>query len=229
MATWVNIIVVEDHDLMREQLLDFLQRPGWDVRGVESGDQLDTELRTRPADVVVLDLNLPGEDGISIAARLRAALPQIGIVMLSGRTRPGDRADGYATGADVYLTKPTNVRELESVIENLVKRLHATPLSAYLLDVRKLRLFAPGGATVELTLMETELLEQLAIAPERQLTTDFLLYKLSQEYALTKNRDALTVLISRLRHKCAQVLGDADLIKAIRGYGYKLTVPLTIA
>lgn len=229
MAAELALIVVEDHDLLREELVDYLRRPGWDVRGVGSGEELDIELRTAPADVVVLDLNLPGEDGLSIATRLRTALPRIGIVMLTGRTRPSERADGYATGADVYLTKPTNVRELEAVITTLGQRLVLHPPSdGFVLDGRRMRLRAPGGKVAELTLSETEILTQLALAPERQLDAEFLLRKLSQEYNVVKTRDALTVLMSRLRHKLAQHLGEEELVKAIRGYGYKLNVPIQI-
>ena len=221
--------MVEDHDLLREELVEHLRRPGRDVRGVGSGEELDIELRTSPADVVVLDLNLPGEDGLSIATRLRAAMPRVGIVMLTGRTRPGERADGYATGADVYLTKPTNVRELEAVITTLGQRLLVQPAAeGFVLDGRRMRLLAPAGKVAELTLSETEILTQLALAPERQLDAEFLLRKLSQEYNLVKTRDALTVLMSRLRHKLAQHIGEEDMVKAIRGYGYKLNVPIQI-
>ena len=228
MVAPLDIIVVEDHDLLRDELVSFLARPNWTVRGVDCGEALDIALRTLLADVVVLDLNLPCEDGLSIATRLRAALPQMGIVMLTGRTRPGERADGYTCGADVYLTKPTNVRELEAVISTLGQRLRAALPASYMLDCRRLRLLAPSGKTVEFTQTETEVLTQLALAPERQLDAEFLLRKLSQEYALSKNRDALTVLISRLRHKLALHLGEEEFVKAIRGFGYKLNAPISI-
>lgn len=230
MAAELAIVVVEDHEVLREELVEHLRRPEWSVRGVGSGEELDAELRTSPADVVVLDLNLPGEDGLSIAARLRVAMPAMGIVMLTGRTRPSERADGYATGADVYLTKPTNVRELEAVISTLGKRLTtAQPLVAgFVLDGRRLRLLAPDGRVAELTLAETEILTQLALASGRQLDTEFLMRKLSQEYNVVKTRDALTVLISRLRHKLAVYVGEEDMVKAIRGFGYKLNTPIRI-
>ncbi len=91
-----------------------------------------------------------------------------------------------------------------------------------------LGLLAPSGKTVELTQTETEVLTQLALVPERQLDAEFLLRKLSQEYALSKHRDALTVLISRLRHKLALHLGEEEFVKAIRGFGYKLNAPISI-
>lgn len=229
MAAELAIVVVEDHDLLREELVDYLGRPGWDVRGVGSGEELDIALRTRAADVVVLDLNLPHEDGLSIAARLRAAFPALGLVMLTGRTRPSERADGYVAGADVYLTKPTNVRELEAVIGTLGQRLAARPAATgFVLDTRRLRLLAPNGQVAELTLSETEILTQLALAPERQLEAEFLLRKLSQDYSVLKTRDALTVLVSRLRHKLAQHVGEDDMVKSIRGFGYKLNTAIRL-
>lgn len=230
MAAELAIVVVEDHEVLREELVEHLRRPQWNVRGVGSGEELDAELRTTPADVVVLDLNLPGEDGLSIAARLRVAMPTVGIVMLTGRTRPSERADGYATGADVYLTKPTNVRELEAVIATLGKRLvTAQPsVAGFVLDGQHLRLLAPDGRVAELTLTETEILTQLALASSPQLDTEFLMRKLSQEYNVVKTRDALTVVISRLRHKLSVHVGEEDMVKAIRGFGYKLNAPIRI-
>lgn len=230
MAAELAIVVVEDHEVLREELVEHLRRPQWNVRGVGSGEELDAELRTTPADVVVLDLNLPGEDGLSIAARLRITMPTVGIVMLTGRTRPSERADGYATGADVYLTKPTNVRELEAVIATLGKRLvTAQPsVAGFVLDGQHLRLLAPDGRVAELTLTETEILTQLALASGRQLDTEFLMRKLSQEYNVVKTRDALTVVISRLRHKLSVHVGEEDMVKAIRGFGYKLNAPIRI-
>ena len=112
----LEIIVVEDHRLLRDELVDYLSSPDWHVRGVSSGRELDVAMTETPADVLVLDLNLPQEDGISITRRIRKAFPEIGIVMLTARGDQADRALGYGSGADVYLTKPTHVGELESVL-----------------------------------------------------------------------------------------------------------------
>lgn len=81
----LNIIIVEDHVDLREELVDFLSRPDWDVRGVGSGALLDIALQEKQADILILDLNLPDEDGIQIAKRIRATSPNIGIVMLTAR------------------------------------------------------------------------------------------------------------------------------------------------
>lgn len=120
--------------------------------------------------------------------------------------RSSDRTSGYETGADVYLTKPTNVHELEAVIQNLARR----------------------RLCVYLTLNEAHLLHDLTTAPERQLGTDDLIRRLSQEHTLQTQRDHLTVLISRLRSKIDDALPQKDIIKAVRGYGCKLTVPFVV-
>lgn len=229
----LDIIVVEDNDALREQLLSFLARPGWRLRGADCGEQLDALLREGPAHLLVLDLNLPFEDGHSIALRMRAAFPQMGIVMLTARARPSDRTAGYASGADVYLTKPTNVEELESVVQNLARRLQPAPEASLVLDLAHLDLrdtqAGPGGQ-VSLSLTETQLLRLLAMAPQRQLDTDYLLYQLYGEAAEAGNkRDLLAVMISRLRLKLnASALPHKDLVRAVRGVGYRLTASLVV-
>lgn len=228
MAAPLDIIVVEDYDTLREELVSFLQRPGWRVRGADSGEQLDALLRQQPAHVVTLDLNLPFEDGISIAKRLRAAMPGMGIVMLSARTRPSDRTAGYETGADVYLTKPTNVHELESVIQNLARRLAPPATTGLVLNMGDLTLSNPAGVYVGLRLNEAQLLQHLATAPERQLETDTLLRWMSHDHTVPFDRNNLAVMLSRLRHKIDLALPEKDIVKAVRGYGYKLTVPLVV-
>lgn len=228
MAAQLEIIVVEDYDLLREELVSFLQRPGWRVRGADSGEQLDALLRQRPAHIVTLDLNLPFEDGMSIAKRLRTAMPGIGIVMLSARTRPSDRTAGYETGADVYLTKPTNVQELESVIQNLARRLAPPVPAGLVLNMGALTLSNPAGVCVGLRLNEAQLLQHLATAPERQMEIDTLLRLMSHNHTTHINRFNLAVSISRLRHKIDLALPEKDIVKAVRGYGYKLTVPIVV-
>ncbi len=228
MAPSLDIIVVEDYDALREELVTFLQRPGWHVRGVDCGETLDTALRTRPAHIVVVDLNLPFEDGFSIARRLRDAMPNVGIVILTARTRPSDRASGYAAGADVFLTKPTNVDELESVVQNLGRRIMPQAHEWLTLNMRMLTISTSTGLHLQLTLNETRILNYLATASERQADNDFLIRMLSQNDSLHLSRGNLAVLISRLRSKMDKVLQQHDIIKAVRGYGYKLTVLVVI-
>lgn len=223
----LEVVVVEDHDLVRDELVAFLSNLNVHVRGVDSGEAMDTALRQFPADIVVLDLNLPGEDGLSICHRMREAYPDIGIVMLTARLMPSDKTAGYQHGADVYLTKPANVGELEAVVANLSRRIRRRAASGLQLDMSRLQLALPQGTVVKLTLMEARLLYELAIAPDRKLSTESLLQRLDpRQDMMPQLRTNLPVSISRLRQKIqaseAQ-MANTDTIKAVRGYGYQLT------
>ena len=224
----LEIVVVEVHDLVRDELVDFLNRPGIRVRGAEDGEVLDALLRQRHADILVVDLNLPGEDGLSICQRMREAFPEIGLVMLTARVMPADKTAGYQSGADVYLTKPANVDELEAVVANLSRRIRRRVSNGLQLDVPRQQLALAGGVAVGLSLLEMRLLYELALAPERKLSTDLLLQRLDARGDNPALRDNLPVTISRLRRKLASGLGQGEVIKAVRGLGYQLTQAITV-
>lgn len=224
----LEVVVVEDHDLVRDELVDFLNRPGIRVRGAEDGEVLDALLRQRHADILVVDLNLPGEDGLSICQRMREAFPEIGLVMLTARVMPADKTAGYQSGADVYLTKPANVDELEAVVANLSRRIRRRVSNGLQLDVPRQQLALAGGVAVGLSLLEMRLLYELALAPERKLSTDLLLQRLDARSDNPALRDNLPVTISRLRQKLASGLGQGEVIKAVRGFGYQLTQAITV-
>ncbi|WP_295455743.1 helix-turn-helix domain-containing protein [uncultured Thiodictyon sp.] len=125
MDSGLNIIVVEDHDDLREATVEALRGLGHAARGLTCAEALDAELRAAPADLLVLDLNLPGEDGISLARRMRVAWPAMGIIMVTVREQVRSKIEGYDSGADLYLTKPTSIGELEAAIGALARRLRA--------------------------------------------------------------------------------------------------------
>lgn len=232
LESWVDnpleVVVVEDHDLVRAELVDFLTRPGICVRGVEDGEMLDAALRQRAADILVVDLNLPGEDGLSICQRMREAFSEVGIVLLTARVMPSDKAAGYQSGADVYLTKPANVNELEAVVANLSRRIRRRVSNGLQLDVPRQQLTLASGLYVGLTLLEARLLYELALAPERKLSIEVLLQRLDPRLTTPQLRDNLPVTISRLRQKLGAGLGLTEVIKAVRGHGYQLTQALTV-
>ena len=224
----LEVVVVEDHDLVRDELVDFLNRPGIRVRGAEDGEVLDALLRQRHADILVVDLNLPGEDGLSICQRMREAFPEIGLVMLTARVMPAEKTAGYQSGADVYLTKPANVDELEAVVANLSRRIRRRVANSLQLDVPCQQLMLASGMAIKLSLLEARLLYELALAPERKLSTEVLLRRLDPWQHTPQLRDNLPVTISRLRQKMAGGLGTSDVIKAVRGVGYQLTQVVTV-
>lgn len=223
MAVQLNLVVVEDNVRVREEMVAFLSRPGWLVHGVDCGESLNELLLAHEPHVVILDVNLPYEDGYSIAIRLRETHPAVGIVMLTARVRPGDRANGYRSGADVYLTKPTHTTELLAVIDNLRRRLQPASNETLVLNRDDRQLCADGVSCVQLSPHESRLLALLAVAPQRQLGSDYLLEALSGVEDKPISRDYLSVLVSRLRAKCQRLHGADGLIQSDRGLGYRLS------
>lgn len=225
----MTVVLVEDHDDLREEMVAYLQRPGWRVLGADSGEALNQLMAKHRVDVLILDVNLPYEDGYSIAERVRRTHPDLGIVMLTARTRPSDRSAGYRVGCDVYLTKPTNVVELEAVITNLLRRVQRpSPEPSYLLLLHAQQLRGPDGHIWDLTQRETHLLEILALAPKQELDADRLAYAIRQHGESPISPENLAVLISRLRHKLQDPAGTGNPIAGQRGKGYRLNLPLRI-
>ena len=225
----LEVVVVDDHDMLRHELVSFLSRPGLRVRGVEDADALDEALRQHPADILVVDLNLPGEDGLSICRRMREAFPEMGLIMLTARVMPSDKTAGYQSGADVYLTKPANVLELEAVVGNLSRRLRRRVANGLKLDMALLQLKTPSQQTIALTRQEATLLYELAMAPERRLSAEVILLRLADFNGDARElNNNLPVIISRLRQKMDASPGVGDVIKAVRGFGYQLVQPITV-
>ncbi len=223
------MILVEDNETLRRELELYLCEEGFVVRGVDCGEGLNDALATRRADILILDLNLPEEDGISITTRIRRALPDLGIIIMTARVRSIDRLEGYAAGADVYLTKPTRPEELTAVIRNLFGRLKPpTGPAQWELDVAALTLHTPGGAEIRLTSGEVRLLKELAFCGQ-YIDHTALLARLGDEQLPEKiNKARMEVLISRLRTKLGPHIGTGVDIKALRGRGYQLGFPLIV-
>lgn len=225
----LHIAVVEDNDTLRDLLASYLQQPGRRVHGADSGEALNAVLAEHPLDIVVLDLNLPYEDGLSIMRRLRNSHPRIKVIMLTARVRPADRTAGYDAGADVYLTKPTNVVELEAVVRNLASRHSPRPLQAgFVLNRQAQVLTSPQHGQTVLTAAECAILEQLALAPEEGAHAETLLEELRRQGNTQLSRENLAVTMSRLRHKVETELGSADLVRTVRNFGYKLNQALAV-
>ena len=120
-----RVLVIEDDDDLRDTVLRYLRGVGMLAHGLESAEMLDAELERQDFDAVVCDVNLPGEDGFSVLARLRSR-SAMRIVMLTARGMLNDRLHGLGLGADYYLVKPVNLRELEMVLNNLLQRSQET-------------------------------------------------------------------------------------------------------
>ncbi len=220
----LKIAVVEDHDDLRELFVSFVGGMGHQVVGCALADELDEYLGSETPDLLILDLNLPGEDGYSIARRIRAAHPGMYILMLTARAAIADRMRGYVDGADIYLTKPVSPHELAIVVENIERRLAHTLDQGCQLSVNtgSLELRGPISSQV-LMPQEFQLLKGLAEAPERQLPYCRLLEILELKLD-DKGKHTLEVRISRLKKKLHAVGGDQPAIKSIWKEGYRLCV-----
>ena len=224
-----SVIVVEDNETLRDELVLYLSEEGFAVRGVGSGEELNQAMGAQPTDILILDLNLPQEDGISITRRIRRSQPNVGIILLTARVRSTDRLEGYATGADVYLTKPTRPAELVAVVNNLFARLDVgTGPLQWQLDMAGLMLHTPKGAQIELTGSEARLLKALAVNAQF-LDHAALLSRFGDETQSEKvNKARMEVLISRLRTKLGPHIDSGFDIKALRGQGYQLGFVLVV-
>lgn len=224
----LNILLVEDHDDLREATVAALSAFGHRVRGVDCAEALDDEGADFRADIFVLDLNLPGEDGLSLARRLRIVEPEVGIIMLTARDQAADVALGYDSGADIYVTKPASPEELNAAIQALARRIKpATAAAGQLtLNAQTLRLSGPAGK-VDVSDNEALLLAALAKARDHRLDTWQLLEVLGKPVDELEKR-ALIVQIVRLRKKLEQAAGREPTIKSIRGAGYQLCLALQI-
>jgi DNA-binding response OmpR family regulator len=227
MATPLTIVVVEDHDLLREAMVAALKGAGHHVLGLICAEDMEDASGIAAPDVYVLDLNLPGEDGISLAKRLRESQPGVGIVILSARVEAYEKIEGYRSGADIYLSKPTSPEELIAAVEAVSRKLHHRgQKQAVGLNTLTMQLLGPGG-TVGLTAAETQLLAAFARAPQGTLERFQVaehLKVLSQEW---QPSSSLEVRLTYLRRKLEQA-GYKGAIKSIREVGYRLTFMLQV-
>jgi DNA-binding response OmpR family regulator len=222
-----SILACEDDPLFGALLNFSFRKLGLPLQVVTDGKALDETLERESPDILLLDLGLPGEDGLSIARRIRRRHPHLGIVMITGRGHLEDRVQGFREGADLYFVKPVDIRELEAAIRNLHRRLVAPPpvRGAWSLHAGRSVLVTPLGLEVPLThneqLFLTRLLNQLGTAVVR----DDLMVALGYAPDPTGGH-RLETLVSRLRLKARQVAPDEPLpIQARHGCGYAFLEP----
>lgn len=223
-----RIVVVEDDSEIRVMVVDLLRREDWDCIGVGDGGALDTLIAARMPDVLVLDINLPGEDGLSIARRLAALRAPPAIIMLTARGEDIDRIVGLEIGADDYLGKPFNPRELVARVRALLRRSSRQKadgdgiisVSGLAIDRAARRVTRSDGTEIGLSGAEFELLAALAEASGRILSRDFLLDRIHGREASSFDR-SIDVLASRLRKKI-DLPGKPTMIEGVRNAGYVL-------
>lgn len=243
-----QLLIVDDDASVREMLTEYLDGRGYDVRAVASGAEMRTALEQRLPDLVLLDLRLPGEDGLQLARFLRERY-DVGIVMITGAGDVVDRILGLEMGADDYVAKPFDPRELLARVKSVLRRMQArapdpaaaapapSPADAahtrrrfgrceVMLESRRLFDMDAGGAEVVLTSMEFALIQCFLANPNRVLSRDQLLMH-------TRNREwepfdrSIDIRIGRLRRKVEpDPNGEPRCIRTVRNAGY-MYVPVT--
>lgn len=228
------VLLVEDNLRVSDELALVLSAAGYATRCAYDGEHMRSLLTITTPDVVMLDLNLPNEDGISLCKWLRDLHPFIGIVMLTARVMGSERTEGYQAGADVYLTKPTRPEEILAVIRNLMRRhdrhasLMPTVAQGWTVHQKSMSLSAPDADVLSLTPKETIALITLA-QTSTHCTYDELIEKLSVDAQRTTfDKVRLEVLVSRLRSKLFKFKAQAFEIKTVHGAGYRLSTPLKV-
>jgi len=205
LARGIHVLICEDDAVTREFLMRGLGHFGIQVTATVDGKELDLAMQSEEPDIVLLDIGLPGEDGFSIAARLRRDHPHVGIIMLTARGEVDDRVKGLDSGADIYFAKPTDIRELASAVGSLHRRLKGrrvipTVVANWRLDVIKSALVTPSGIEIQLTDNELRFLSPLLAHPGEVLDREFLLKALGHHSDIYGMR-RMETLLSRLRAK----------------------------
>jgi DNA-binding response OmpR family regulator len=230
-ASGSHLLVVDDDEETRELLSLYLGQQGFDVAVVEDGEAMDAWLAENSTDLVILDLMLPGEDGLSIARRLQGEF-KLPIVMISARGEELDRIVGLEVGADDYLPKPFNPRELLARVRAVLRR--SGPADAtgpvhekgyrfgdFLFDGER-RVLYRNDEEVELSRSEFDLLHVFVQRPNRVLSRDLIM-----DYLSGGERDpfdrSIDVRVTRLRHKIEEDPSDPKFTRTVWGIGYQFT------
>jgi len=233
MANTPHILVVEDDREISALVAKYLRANECRVSVAGDGREMDRVLAESRIDLIVLDLMLPGEDGLSLCRRLRAA-SSVPIVMLTAKSEEIDRIVGLEMGADDYLPKPFNPRELLARIRAVLRRRTSEPVSVsgparqtvffagWQVNLTLRELLSPAGAKVAITGAEFDLLHAFCERPGRVLSRDQLL-DLTQGRIAGPYERSIDVLVSRLRQKIERDPREPEFIKTIRSGGYVFT------
>lgn len=232
-----RILIVDDEEGIRELLFAYLSDYGFEVAAVADGAAMRRHLTEHPVDLVLLDLGLPQEDGLVLARELRSRNDVPGIIIVTGRGEPVDRILGLELGADDYIAKPFDLREVVARVRSVLRRVvrpeggafaSASPATdtterfefdGWQVDLGARSVLRPDGTTVSLTTSEFDLLATLVRNPNRALSRDELMDALYKREAGPFDR-AVDVLVGRLRRKIEADPAEPQLVKSVRGVGY---------
>lgn len=222
----LKIAIVEDNDDLRALLIQDLSIAGYFVKGAESAEQLDELFASNIFDILIVDINLPGENGLSISARYRRLNSQLNIVMLTARTSIEDKVTGYDSGADLYLTKPVSNAELLAAIASIGRRVAARRvIPEIVLNLRSMTLTA--NKAVDLNKQEVLVIKALCESPSSNLPY-YKLLEICGEPIDDVSKATLEVRIARLRKKFIEAGVSEKSFRALRGDGYQLLLDVHI-
>jgi two-component system OmpR family response regulator len=227
-----SVLIVEDDADVRRMVSEYLSEHGYTVAQADGGAAMRTEIERSLPDVVLLDVRLPGEDGLTLARYLRERY-DVGIIMVTAAGAVVDRVVGLEIGADDYLAKPFDPRELLARLRSVMRRIQAQPpvpasgarvseriaIGRCLLDLASHQLFDGDGREVPMTAMEFELLKMFVEHPHKVLSRDQIL-------TATRNREwepfdrSIDIRIARLRRKIEPDPDNPQAIRTVRGTGY---------
>ena len=225
-----HVLVVDDDREIRTLLSDYLQKNGYRVTAVADGKGMWAAFDQMRPDLIVLDLMLPGTDGLTLCRDVRAR-SSVPIVMLTARGEETDRIVGLEIGADDYLPKPFSPRELLARIKSVLRRSRALPqnlqpdnaskikFAGWVLDIATRNLLSPAGVVVALSGTEFKLLRIFLAHPNRVLNRDQLIDLMLSRDASPFDR-SIDVQVSRLRHRLEDDAKEPAIIKTVRGEGY---------
>lgn len=233
-----TLLVVDDEPELRGLLTEYFSRHGFEVRSAENAAAARECMAGRAADIAILDVNMPGENGLSLARWLRATWPAMGVLMLTTAGEPVDRIVGLELGADDYVPKPFDLRELLARVRAVHRRVQTiaeaaaaaraaapaaggtrVPFGPCTLDTAQRKLFGEAGAEIDITAAEFDLLALFAAHPNRPLSRDQIM-----EQAHNRGWDvfdrSIDLRVMRLRRKIERNPDKPEVLKTVRNVGY---------
>jgi two-component system, OmpR family, response regulator BaeR len=218
-----KILIVEDEPKLAELVADYLKAAGYEAHSIANGLEAVPWVRNHSPELIVLDLMLPGRDGLEICKEVRS-FSDVPIIMVTARVEEVDRLIGLEAGADDYLCKPFSVRELVARVKALLRRPRAAATLAGLVINEEKHQISLDGKALDLTPVEFRLIAALAAAPGKVFARDALLEKLYADHRVVTDR-TVDAHVKNLRRKIEEIRPGADLVRSIYGVGYKLELP----
>ena len=226
-----HILIVEDEPITREQLVSYFEEEGFKVTSTGTGDEVLSLVQSSDVILVLLDIKLPGKDGLTLTREIRVQ-SDVGIILVTSKQEQIDRILGLESGADDYVTKPFDPRELLSRSRNLIRRVqlqqkqrkknHLRSFEGWTLDLNKRELTSPDGEKQTLSAGEYQLLLAFMEQAGEVMNRDQLMNRIRNREWFPDDR-YIDVLVGQLRKKLGEKASNAKIISTIHGTGYLFT------